>query len=298
MSQTPRGSDAVRQSRFVLNLLLAGAVLASVSACGTQPTLRPASQSAAPMARMVKVRGLPTDYYKGTEGLTGTPLVQALNGAVAKHTDLGYDTARDHLFADVADTNDDNIVEDIYTGEAFTGVRDRGTASKHNLNTEHTWPQSLGAKGAARSDLHHLQSSDAGINGSRGSFAFGTVAGSPTFQFPAIDGKTCIGEDARGNTVCEPRPGVRGDIARGLLYFYVVYGGYDSTSLKNFVNEVRTLVAWHDMDPVDAAERERNERVWQVQGNRNPFIDEPSFVARAAFNRMDLSRPSRPSRPR
>jgi endonuclease I len=52
------------------------------------------------------------------------------------------------------------------------------------------------------------------------------------------------------------------------------------------------------MDPVDAAERERNERVWQVQGNRNPFIDEPSFVARAAFDQMDLSRPNRPSRPR
>ncbi|MEB3205445.1 MAG: endonuclease [Candidatus Sericytochromatia bacterium] len=288
----------MRQSRFVLNLLLAGAVLASVSACGTQPTLRPAVASSALMARKIKVRGLPADYYKGTEGLAGPALVQALNGVVAKHTDLGYDTARDHLFGDVADTDDDDIVEDIYTGEAFTGVRDRGTASKHNLNTEHTWPQSLGAKGAARSDLHHLQSSDAGINGSRGSFAFGTVAGSPTFQFPAVDGKTRIGEDARGNTVCEPRPGVRGDIARGLLYFYVVYGGYDSTSLKNFVNEVRTLVAWHDMDPVDAAERERNERVWQVQGNRNPFIDEPTFVARAAFDRMDLSRPNRPSRPR
>lgn len=288
----------MRQSRFALNLLLAGVMLASVSACGIQPALRTAPQTTALQARRIKVKGLPADYYRNTQGLAGRALVQALHDTIAKHTDLGYDTARDHLFADVADTDDNDIVEDIYTGEAFTGVRDRGSASKHNLNTEHTWPQSLGAQGAARSDLHHLQSSDAGINGSRGSHPYGTVAGSPTFQFPAIDGKTRIGEDARGLTVCEPRPGVRGDIARGLLYFYVVYGGHDSTSLKNFVNEVRTLVAWHDLDPVDAAERERNERVWQVQGNRNPFIDDPGFVGRAAFDSMDLNRPNRPNRPR
>lgn len=285
----------MRPFRLVAALPLLGVVALSVVACGTAPVVRPvASSSSALGVRKIKVKGLPAGYYRDAEGLQGTPLVMALNGIVARHTDLGYDTARDHLFGDVADPDDDDVVEDIYTGERFKGVRDRGTAFRHNLNTEHTWPQSLGAQGAARSDLHHLQSSDAGINGSRGSYAYGTVVGSPTFQFPAVDGKTRIGLDARGQTVCEPRPGVRGDIARGLLYFYVVYGNRDSTSLRNFVNEVRTLVTWHKQDPVDAEERERNERVWQVQGNRNPFIDNPGFVELAGFDRQDF----RPSRPR
>ena len=42
----------------------------------------------------------------------------------------------------------------------------------------------------------------------------------------------------------------------------------------------RTLVAWHDADPVSAAERTRNERICATyQHNRNPFIDHPEWVA-------------------
>ena len=32
---------------------------------------------------------------------------------------------------------------------------------------------------------------------------------------------------------------------------------------------------WHRDDPVDDEERRRNNVIEQVQGNRNPFIDEP-----------------------
>ena len=38
------------------------------------------------------------------------------------------------------------------------------------------------------------------------------------------------------------------------------------------------LRRWHEADPVDMAERERNERVFARQANRNPFVDLPSLV--------------------
>ncbi len=40
-----------------------------------------------------------------------------------------------------------------------------------------------------------------------------------------------------------------------------------------------SLYQWHFDDPVDAFEIERNEEIFEFQGNRNPFIDNPDWVA-------------------
>ncbi len=39
-----------------------------------------------------------------------------------------------------------------------------------------------------------------------------------------------------------------------------------------------TLVAWHLADPVDSLEQRRNNRIYELQKNRNPFIDNPQWV--------------------
>ena len=42
--------------------------------------------------------------------------------------------------------------------------------------------------------------------------------------------------------------------------------------------KLSTLLKWHTLDPVDKAEKLRNERVYEIQKNRNPFIDNPEWV--------------------
>jgi hypothetical protein len=44
-----------------------------------------------------------------------------------------------------------------------------------------------------------------------------------------------------------------------------------------------TVLAWHQADPPDAAERRRNDVVFSFQGNRNPFIDRPEWGTLALF---------------
>ena len=56
----------------------------------------------------------------------------------------------------------------------------------------------------------------------------------------------------------------------------------ENTALINsagvLMGRLSTLFQWHVLDPVDAAERTRNEGVYGYQANRNPFVDRPEFV--------------------
>jgi endonuclease I len=49
--------------------------------------------------------------------------------------------------------------------------------------------------------------------------------------------------------------------------------------LDNFWLEEETLIQWAAADPPDAFERQRNSLAFRAQGNRNPFVDRPEFVA-------------------
>lgn len=54
--------------------------------------------------------------------------------------------------------------------------------------------------------------------------------------------------------------------------------GTNGSDIKPWME--RTLRDWHAQDPPDASELARNEEIFQLwQGNRNPFIDHPEWVA-------------------
>ena len=75
----------------------------------------------------------------------------------------------------------------------------------------------------------------------------------------------------------------RGDTARILFYMYVRYEGLNLTSNTNGINDttmgnLSTLLTWNELDPVDDFETQRNNRIYEYQGNRNPFIDYSSLA--------------------
>lgn len=96
----------------------------------------------------------------------------------------------------------------------------------------------------------------------------------------------------------------KGDVARAILYMDVRYEGGSASSgqpepnlivtnnrsliqntpsgqvpAEGYMGVLDTLIAWHNADPPDAQEVLRNEVVYKYQGNRNPFIDRPEWVA-------------------
>jgi deoxyribonuclease-1 len=66
----------------------------------------------------------------------------------------------------------------------------------------------------------------------------------------------------------EPRPDIRGDIARTYLYMHQAYPGHGIISRSN----QKLFEAWDKEDPIDDWERERAKRIDGIQGNVNQFI--------------------------
>src|SRR3546814_10866505 len=106
------------------------------------------------------------------------------------------------------------------------------------------------------------------------------------------------GPDGNGGSF-EPWDARKGDMARAVMYMAIRYEGgreahtdqsepdlelTDNRSLivktsgsPAYMGLLSTLLAWHQADPPDDAERGRNEVVYSFQGNRNPFIDHPEI---------------------
>jgi len=137
------------------------------------------------------------------------------------------------------------------------------------INCEHTWPQSKFSRkfnnGLQRGDLHHLYPTDSKANSVRGNHDFGFVKSgkAPTHNCDA---------SSFGRNTYEPPAEHRGNVARAMFYFSTRYQMPINSKME------KALKLWHEQDPVDEAEMKRNERIYQVQKNRNPFIDYPHLV--------------------
>ncbi|MFZ5949312.1 MAG: endonuclease, partial [Candidatus Rifleibacteriota bacterium] len=108
------------------------------------------------------------DLYDPCQGQEDEDLIVSLRRiAESSHTPIGYQTAQDKIFTTL--DNRDGWVECVYTGRK---LKTSCEPDASNMNVEHTWPQSLGATGIAKSDLHHLFPADSKANGIRGNNPF------------------------------------------------------------------------------------------------------------------------------
>lgn len=191
------------------------------------------------------------------------------------HSALDYTSARKKLLGDIHLERDGKgyYVEDVYCHQQFRNRVGPGQIPPHEqINVEHTWPQSRFNRGESKStqksDLHHLFPTNSQANSTRGNHIFADVRGSePTNNCD----DSAIGR-AEGTIAFMPPEDHKGNVARALFYFAVRYN-LNISELEEFY-----LRQWHLFDPVDSAEIARNDEIEKIQGNRNPFIDNPELV--------------------
>lgn len=200
-----------------------------------------------------------------------------------KHRVLTYTQARTYLFGRIHLRSDDqgHFVKDVYCEKNYRRSHGVGPMRipDHNLiNCEHTWPQSrfttTFSREMQKTDLNHLYPTNNRANAIRGNHPFAEVYGESVSRGCS---NSYIGTaeqpKRRSVTSFEPPTEHKGNVARALFYFSIRY------KMKISAMEEAHLRNWHESDPVDEDEMNRNNVIEEVQGNRNPFIDMPELVS-------------------
>ena len=227
---------------------------------------------------------IPDSRYNTTYNKWDSELKSALSTIISNHTSISYEDARVELFGYIA--NESGQVRCVYTNEWYS-CSPGNTPNWNLINTEHTWPQSMGAEGIAKSDLHHLFPTDSQANSIRGNYPFGEVVNA-SWQ----EGGSKKGSDIGGNTVFEPRDDHKGDTARALFYFSLRYN--NPSNFLNSANQQMVLRDWYYEDPVSQYEIHRNQEIKEIQNKPNPFIEYPMLLDRIANLTHNVTTPRFP----
>ncbi|WBV60910.1 endonuclease [Chryseobacterium camelliae] len=189
-------------------------------------------------------------------------------------------------------------------------------------NREHMVPQSTFSTGSISdypmySDLFFVIPVDARINQLRSNYPYGMVGSTIYYTFTngSRIGNCAIPGAAYTGRVYEPINEFKGDVARSLLYFAVRYEGkmssfnymagttpandesqLDGTEERVFEpSYIAMLLQWNQQDPVSQKEIDRNNAVYNIQKNRNPFIDNPAWINAIWSDTPDSIAPNPPT---
>ena len=220
------------------------------------------------------------NYYQGIDfSNNGTLLsqLQALNKT--KRTSLvGYGSMPSKFYETDYDPNDKSKVIGFYTNSS--------ASYSGNMNREHVWPKSHGSAGNLEDDIHMTRPTYSADNSSRGnSFYVEGMKHSSNGWDPKTAGML---EESRGYA------------ARIIFYCVVadsrlslVDTNYSSTSNANpdyKMGKLSDLLKWNLQYAVDITELNRNNGAQKLQGNRNPFIDNPYLACAIWGNYNDATR--------
>jgi hypothetical protein len=245
----------------------------------------------------------PATYYNSTEGKKAAQLKTELHNIICQDTThyLGYGSGKGYTWEGFYSTDRNlttNAVIDMYSDSVryFPNPNPTFVSFGQTIHIEHSVPKSwwgcdINHPDCPAKDLNHLYPADGPTNSSKNDNPLGKVTGTPTYN----NGVSKIGPGSYvGYTgaVFEPADQYKGDFARSYFYIATAYEHYknkwDITKPENMMEKntypvfkpwaIELLLQWHRQDPVSLKEVTRNEQVYAIQKNRNPFIDYPKLV--------------------
>lgn len=249
---------------------------------------------------------IPETYYDDATGTGYTLKTQLYNIIKTNHLTLDYGD----LYGYYETTDNINISGTDYVYDMYS-IQSDGTADYYFehvsadqcgtysgesdcYNREHSMPQSwFNESSPMKADLFHVYPTDGYVNNRRSNYPFGEV-GSVTWTSTNGSKVGTCNYPGYSGTVFEPIDEFKGDFARTYFYMATRYQNIidtwssNSSTADDILNEtedqvfeewfLNMIIEWHNDDPVSQREIDRNNEVYAIQGNRNPFIDYPDFV--------------------
>jgi len=237
---------------------------------------------------------IPAGYYDSCDGKTGQALLTALCDKISAHTTVSYKNL--WTVYKKSDVHADGSLWDMYStknwGTSFTKCGNY-TVVGSCVNREHSFPKSwFNDASPMYSDAYHIYPTDGKVNGQRGNMPYGECANGT--YLPSNGSVKPLGRlgtstfSGYSGTVFEPDDQYKGDFARSYFYMAACYNDriayWDSDMLAGnkypaFTKwAVNLLMKWTRQDEVSQKEIDRNDAVYEFQGNRNPFIDHPELA--------------------
>ena len=246
------------------------------------------------------VATIPDGYYNNVEGKKNADnILDALCDIIDGHNAVSY-AGLEPYYAQTDFYND--TLWDMYSTCTFymSHANVPQSAVCDGWNKEHLVCQSWLGSGPMVSDLFNVYPTDARINNLRSNYPYGVVGTNNGFsKDPNHHGLGKLGSSTTSGvgTCYEPDDNYKGDFARSFFYMVARYRQNTLNSgngAKMFTSNPTNLTAyslsflldWHRQDPVSQKEIDRNQAVYGIQHNRNPFIDYPELVEYIWGNRV------------
>lgn len=240
-------------------------------------------------------------YYSNADGKKGSALKTALAGIINQHTKLSYKSLWEHF--KTTDKRADGKVWDMYSCTTnYDFDKDRaGNYQKEGdvFNREHSFPKDwFNDSSPMNTDLMHIVPTDGKVNGMRSNYPFGETDGE---KYKSNNGFSKLGKNTTSGysgIVFESNDEYKGDFAR--IYFYMVtcyenkVSGWKSDMLsgdkypafRDWAKQL--LLKWAQEDPVSQKEIDRNNAVYKIQKNRNPYVDYPGLEQYVWGDKKDI----------
>ncbi|MDR0371210.1 MAG: endonuclease [Prevotellaceae bacterium] len=235
----------------------------------------------------------PSDYYKDAEGKSKGELKTALHDIIRKHNYLEYNSSTSiwwYTYFKTTDWHPDGYFWDMYSTDRYASYDGRIQNREHCM--PRSWWQLNGDYGDANGDLHNLQPSNATANSAKSNYPPGEVDDIIFTNGVIKTGEGPTYSPSYRGALFEPADEYKGDFARIYMYMVTCYEDFRSrwtslgvrtmltkTAYPTFSsNAAELLLKWHRNDPVSTKETDRNDAVYGIQGNRNPFVDNPELA--------------------
>ena len=235
------------------------------------------------------------DYYNGISSASNT-LLADLNTLINPHNYISYFLYKTTMMSqfEVKDTtNGQSYVTCCYSGENKV-FNDPFDWSDNNYSREHTYAHSwMGTfpcndpEQEEYADQHNLYPANLpNANSPRSNLPLEDITGDIVFNY--LEGS--VGYNDNNQLVYEPRASHKGNAARAIFYMATCYTGNGGNNWAVPINQnAASLVNWHFNDPPDNYEIARHEYIFNLQNNRNPFIDSIDYACYIDFSNMSYN---------